>query len=144
MITWQQDGQNFWIDADGVAFKPSGEGGPSITVQGSELLSIKPPEGENLEEEGKPSQSLPVELVNAILAISQETPENTPLVYDSKYGLGWQDPRGWQVYFGKGDDQIDMKLDVYNKTWKRLKKAGISPALINVEHVHAPFYRLER
>ena len=144
VLTWQQDGQNFWIDADGVAFKPNGEGGPSIKVQGSELLSISPPDSENIEEEGKPLQTLPVELVNAILTISQEAPENTPLVYDSKYGLGWQDPRGWQVYFGKGDDQVDMKLDVYNKTWKRLKKAGIRPALINVEHVHAPYYRLER
>ena len=142
-FTWQQDGQNFWIDADGVAFKPHGEGGPSIKVQGSELLSITPAASENTEED-KPPQTLPIELVNAILTLSQEAPENTPLVYDSKYGLGWQDPRGWQVYFGKGDDQIDMKLDVYYKTWKRLKKAGIKPALINVEHVHAPYYRLER
>ena len=144
VFTWQQDGQTFWVDADGVAFKPHGEGGPSITVQGSELLSITPPDSENIEEEIKLSQTLPVELVNAILIVSQEAPENTPLVYDSRHGLGWQDPRGWQVYFGKDDDQIDMKLLVYYKTWKRLKKAGIRPALINVEHVHAPFYRLER
>jgi cell division protein FtsQ len=144
VFTWQQDGQDFWIDADGVAFKPHGEGGPSITVQGSELLTTTPPDSENIEEEVKTSQTLPVELVNAILTVSQEAPENTPLVYNSKYGLGWQDPRGWQVYFGKGDDQIDMKLGVYYKTWKRLKKAGIKPALINVEHVHAPYYRLER
>jgi cell division protein FtsQ len=144
VFTWQQDGQDFWIDADGVAFKPHGEGGPSITVQGSELLTTTPPDSENIEEEVKTSQTLPVELVNAILTVSQEAPENTPLVYNSKYGLGWEDPRGWQVYFGKGDDQIDMKLDVYYKTWKRLKKAGIRPALISVEHVHAPYYRLER
>ena len=144
VFTWQQDGQTFWVDADGVAFKPHGEGGPSITVQGSKLLSITPPDSENIEEENKLSQTLPVELVNAILTVSQEAPENTPLVYDSRHGLGWQDPRGWQVYFGKDDDQIDMKLLVYYKTWKRLKKAGIRPALINVEHVHAPFYRLER
>lgn len=144
VLIWQQDGQTFWVDADGVAFKPHGEGGPSITVQGSKLLSITPPDSENIEEENKLSQTLPVELVNAILTVSQEAPENTPLVYDSRHGLGWQDPRGWQVYFGKDDDQIDMKLLVYYKTWKRLKKAGIRPALINVEHVHAPFYRLER
>ena len=144
VLSWQQDGQTFWVDADGVAFEPHGEGGPSITVQGSELLSSTSPDSENIEEEVKSSQTIPVELVNAILTVSQEAPENTPLVYDSRHGLGWQDPRGWQVYFGKSDDQIDMKLSVYNKTWKRLKKAGIRPALINVEHVHAPYYRLER
>ena len=87
VFTWQQDGQDFWIDADGVAFKPHGEGGPSITVQGSELLTTTPPDSENIEEEVKTSQTLPVELVNAILTVSQEAPENTPLVYNSKYCL---------------------------------------------------------
>jgi hypothetical protein len=87
---------------------------------------------------------LPVDLVNAILTISPEAPENTPIVYDSQHGLGWLDPRGWQVYFGSSDEDMALKLKVYLKTYKRLKKAGIRPALISVEHVHAPYYRLER
>jgi hypothetical protein len=39
---------------------------------------------------------------------------------------------------------MDLKWKVYWKTFKRLKKAGIQPALISVEHIHAPYYRLER
>ena len=144
LITWQEDGQTYWVDADGVAFKPHGEGGPSITVHGSELLSIVPPESEETELAAESLRTMPVELVNAILTISEQAPAGTPIIYDSKHGLGWQDQRGWQAYFGKVDDQMDMKLSVYEKTWRRLKKAGILPAVINVEHFHAPYYRLER
>ena len=144
VLAWHQDGQTFWVDERGVAFPPHGEGGPSITVQGSDLLSVAPAGSETLEEDEDPLQTLPIDLVNAILIISPEAPENTPIVYDSQHGLGWLDPRGWQVYFGSSDEDMALKLKVYWKTYKRLKKAGIQPALISVEHVHAPYYRLER
>ena len=144
VLAWQQDGQTFWVDERGVAFPPHGEGGPGITVQGSDLLTVAPAESEMIEEGEVSLPILPVDLVNAILTISPEAPENTPIVYDSQHGLGWLDPRGWQVYFGSSDEDMALKLKVYLKTSKRLKKAGIRPALISVEHVHAPYYRLER
>jgi len=144
VLAWHQDGQTFWVDERGVVFPPHGEGGPSVTVQGSDLLTIAPAGSETLEEGEVPSQTLPVDLVKAILTISSEAPENTPVVYDSQHGLGWLDPRGWQVYFGSSDEDMALKLKVYSKTYRRLKKAGIRPALISVEHVHAPYYRLER
>jgi cell division protein FtsQ len=144
VLAWQQDGQTFWVDERGVAFPPHSEGGPSVTIQGSDLLTITPAGSETLEEGEIPLQTLPVDLVNAILTISSEAPENTPIVYDSQHGIGWLDPRGWQVYFGSSDEDMTLKLKVYMKTYKRLKKAGIRPALISVEHVHAPYYRLER
>jgi cell division protein FtsQ len=144
VIAWQQDKQTFWIDENGVAFLPHGKGDPEITVQGSELLSIPPATSESIGKDEETLQALPVELVNAILAIAPEAPENTPIVYDSQHGLGWLDPQGFQVYFGNSDENMALKLKVYTKTFKRLKKAGIRPALISVEYVHAPYYRLER
>ncbi|UCE00100.1 MAG: FtsQ-type POTRA domain-containing protein [Chloroflexota bacterium] len=144
VLAWQQDGQTFWVDDQGFAFPAHGEGGPGITVQGSKLLSIAPPEAEMSEEDVDTLQALPKSLVDAILILSPEVPENTPIVFDSEHGLGWLDPRGWQVYFGSSDEDMAVKLKVYWKTYKRLKKAGIQPALISVEYVHAPYYRLER
>ena len=144
VLAWQQEGQTFWVDAEGSAFLPDSEGGPEVTVLGTDMLSLSSLNGESLDNEENKDISLPINLVNAILAIYEEAPEGVPVVYDDQNGLGWQDPRGWQVYFGHDDEDIDMKLRVYNKTFKRLKKAGIRPALINVEHVHAPYYRLER
>lgn len=146
VIAWQQDGQTYWVDENGYAYSPHGEAGPSVTVQGSDLLSPAPVVEDPLSEvksEVK-DQSLPVELVNAILAVSHAVPENTSIVYDSQHGIGWTDPRGWQVYFGSTDEDINLKLKVYEKTFRRLKKAGIQPALISVEYIHAPYYRLER
>ena len=144
VLAWQQDGQTFWVDESGVAYLPHGDGNPSITVQGSDLLTIPTKGSEALEEGDAQQLTLPVDLVNAILTISPEAPENTPIIYDSEHGLGWFDPRGWQVYFGTDGEDMDIKWKVYWKTYKRLKKAGIHPALISVEHVHAPYYRLER
>jgi hypothetical protein len=144
VLVWEQDEETFWVDENGYAFPSQGEGGPSIVVHGNDLLSVSPPEDDTLEEGEMPTQTLPVDLVNAILILSSETPENTPIIYDSHYGLGWTDSRGWQVYFGSSDEDMAVKLKVYEKTFRRLKKAGIRPALISVEHVHAPYYRLER
>jgi cell division protein FtsQ len=144
VLAWQQDEQTYWVDENGYAYAPHGEGGPSVTVQGSELLSSSPVMGDTLGDIEEEDQTLPVELVNAILAVSHEVPENTPMVYDNQHGIGWTDPRGWQVYFGSTDEDISIKLKVYEKIFRRLKKAGIRPALISVEHLHAPYYRLER
>jgi cell division protein FtsQ len=144
VLAWQQDEQTYWVDENGYAYAPHGEGGPSVTVQGSELLSSGPVMDDTLGDIEEEDQTLPVELVNAILAVSHEVPENTPMVYDNQHGIGWTDPRGWQVYFGSTDEDISIKLKVYEKIFRRLKKAGIRPALISVEHLHAPYYRLER
>jgi hypothetical protein len=144
VLAWQQDGQTYWIDDSGYAYAPHGDGGPRITVQGSELLSTAPVLGETLGEGKFEDQYLPDGLVKTILAVSREVPENTPILYDHQHGIGWTDPRGWQVYFGSTDEDINLKLKVYEKIYRRLKKAGIIPALISVEHLHAPYYRLER
>ncbi len=32
---------------------------------------------------------------------------------DPKYGMGWQDPRGWSVYFGQNTQEIEMKKKIY-------------------------------
>ena len=91
-----------------------------------------------------PTAYLPPELVEAILTLSPQTPENTPLVYDPRHGLGWHDARGWDVYFGMEVISLEEKLLVYDAIVNQLTAEGIVPALINVEHVHAPFYRLSR
>ena len=39
---------------------------------------------------------------------------------------------------------IQMKLTVYQAIVAELQSKGITPALINVEHVQAPYYRMER
>jgi len=42
------------------------------------------------------------------------------------------------------DQDMEMKLSVYQAMVDRLQSEGIQPALISVEYVHAPYYRTER
>ncbi len=144
VLAWEQDGQTYWIDEYGMAYLPHGDNNPGITVQGNDLLASAAEENELSPDGAVKDKKIPMELVDAILALSQKIPENSPITYDSQHGIGWFDPRGWQVYFGSDGKDMEVKWKVYWKTFKQLKKAGISPALISVEHVHAPYYRLER
>ena len=91
-----------------------------------------------------PSLRLSPDLVNAILELGSKMPADTLLVYDSEHGLGWNDPGGWDVFFGSEDEDMPMKLAVYQALVDKLQNEGIQPAMISVEYVHAPYYRTER
>jgi cell division protein FtsQ len=148
VLTWKQDGQVMLVDATGMAFKPRGLG------QGEEIVGVlveaesKPSGGEsrNSPEEGvqKPSRFLPPQLVTAVLAMSTRVPPGTSLIYTLDHGLGWKDPRGWQVFFGTQTGEMESKLRVYEAIVNRLAKERVKPALISVEFLHAPYYRLEQ
>ncbi len=49
------------------------------------------------------------------------------MIYDPKYGMGWQDPRGWSVYFGQNTQDIDMKKKIYQAIWIHSPKRASSP-----------------
>jgi hypothetical protein len=76
--------------------------------------------------------------------VKEEAPENTSLLYSNRHGLGWKDSRGWQAYFGTDIQDMDAKLKVYKALVQELRSEDIQPVMISVEHLHAPFYRLEQ
>jgi cell division protein FtsQ len=141
LLKWHQEGRTTLVDANGYAFPERAleEKGPSVMV---EALSAPPaiPVGEIKDVS---MQFLSVDMVSAILSMNAQVPAGATLIYDAQHGLGWQEKQGWSVYFGDARD-VDMKLNVYKTLLKKLKKAGISPTLISVEYVHAPYYRLEQ
>jgi cell division protein FtsQ len=157
VIAWTQDGSEIWVDAQGVSFPPRGnpenalvrvEGHgtpPSYTSTPSMNDQQNIPTGMSTATTTPlPNISLSPDLVSAILALGAKMPADTLLVYDSEHGLGWNDPNGWEVFFGAEDQDMEMKLSVYEAMVDRLQSEGIQPALISVEYVHAPYYRMER
>jgi cell division protein FtsQ len=153
VILWQQDNLAHWIDAEGVMFPVFGEAAVAQTVAASGNPPAAPevfnPELD--EETGEISHvlepSLPSttpEFVQAVLSLSNYIPEGTTLQYDPQFGLGWRDPIGWLVYFGRDTHNIDMKLSEYQTIIGALEKQNITPALISLEFLHAPYYRLEQ
>jgi cell division protein FtsQ len=157
IISWIQDGNETWVDAQGISFPPRGEppqplvkveghGMPTDSAQADAPADLQTlPDGETIATTAiTPTLKLSPEMVSSILALSAKMPADTVLAYDSEHGLGWNDPKGWEVFFGAEDQDIEMKLSVYQALVDQLESEGIQPALISVEYVHAPYYRMER
>jgi cell division protein FtsQ len=163
VLSWYQDAREVWVDAEGVAFTPRGNPGELVRVQGSgdapeAIAGVVVPSAGSLPEgaiyvppttvdvSGKldePSR-LSVDLVQAILTLGSQVPTDTQLVYDSQYGLGWEDPLGWEVYFGLQTSDMEQRLVVYQGVVNYLTDHGLQPELVSVEFIHAPYYRMER
>jgi len=131
VLAWNWDGHVRWVDQKGVAFEPHDAGGDILQVKSSML----PPTVEN--------RFVDPRIVNTVQALSGLAPEGVPMIFDEEHGLGWKDPRGWQVYFGFNDDDAAMKLVVYQAVVDYLQEKGITPAVINVEYLEAPYFRME-
>ncbi len=157
IIAWIQDGSETWVDAEGVSFPPRGEPAtPLLQVEGHGTppgtTQAALPDGTQVIPDGQsvattsitPTLKLSPELITAILELGAKMPADTVLVYDSEHGLGWNDPKGWEVFFGQEDSDMSMKLTVYQALVNQLESEGIQPAMISVEYVHAPYYRMER
>ncbi len=138
ILQWYQDGKTTWIDAHGVAFMPRGqvEGLVQISASGSPAGLIPDPKKSFYDQ-----VFIQPEMVKAIVALSPYVPQGVSMTYDPQYGMGWQDPRGWMVYFGQNIDDIQMKLQVYQSMVDTFNHQGIQPTLISVEYLDAPFYK---
>ncbi len=44
-------------------------------------------------------------------------------------GFGWNDPRGWRVYFGTSASDVELKMRVYESMVNSLTQRGIRPVI---------------
>jgi hypothetical protein len=161
VLIWRMAGRSNLIDAEGMPFSlrenfpvidlPVVQAEEFVTTQAEPVLTAEdlsfleqlfgqlPPE--LLVKPGVQPMISPV-MVEAVLQLSEVAPLGANLVYTTAHGLGWQDQNGWFVYFGNAEE-IYMKYAVYEALQKQIKKDGLKPSYISVEHVHAPYYRLE-
>jgi len=143
VAVWQQQsGETFWVDAFGYKFQQRGQvdGLPIIMAAGDPPVSII----ENTDQVVGVKPFLPDDLSKTITALSMNLPEGSNLVFDPQYGLGWNDPKGWKVFFGHSYQESALKLQVYQIMLDHLAKENIQPTMISVEYPNAPFYRVEQ
>jgi hypothetical protein len=142
IITWLQDGRTLLVDANGIAFPKRSEADqvPPLMVAASVSPSGDMPDEESQE---TATQFIPVEMVSAILSMSGHAPSGSALVYDQLRGLGWRDAQGWDVYFGDVRD-MGQKLILYKAIAEKINEEDIAPALVSVEHIHNPYYRIDK
>jgi cell division septal protein FtsQ len=138
VLAWTQGDTLRWIDASGVAFPARG----SVTGLIPVTAEAAPPQVQT--EAATPLYDRPFiapDVVKALAALYPYLPQDVAMTYDPIYGIGWQDTRGWSVYFGQTTDDILMKLQVYQAIVNTLTQQGIQPMLISVEYLDAPFYK---
>jgi len=138
LLAWTQNGAVTWIDADGIAFPPRGN------VQGLIPVSATGTPAQVTNDPSIPLYERPYltpAMVQAMTVLYPYLPKDVTMTYDPQYGMGWQDTRGWSVYFGQGTDDIPMKIKVYQAIVDTLTSQGIQPSLISVEYLDAPFYK---
>lgn len=138
ILEWSQNGNTTWIDSNGVAFTPRGNVAGLIPISSDGNPPTLP---------GDPTKSfydqpfITPAMVQAIVMLSPQVPAGASMIYDPKYGMGWQDPRGWSVYFGQNTQDIPVKQKVYQAILDTITRQGIQPTLISVEYLDAPFYK---
>lgn len=154
-VLWNQHETTLWIDAEGVMFPIRGEADPTVSVianseppAASSNLTMAPDGNQQPDDFPIPGETIfpqtTPEFVQGILALAHYIPDGSQLQYDPRFGLGWQDPHGWLVYFGGDTNHIDIKLAEYQRIIMTLQEENITPSLISLEFLHAPFYRLEQ
>lgn len=143
VVAWQYQDRLTWIDADGVAFTPRGA---ADTVAPVMAFGMPPSQVQNADPLNLDKTSLRFiapETVLAIQSLQPYVPAGAMLIYEPEYGLGWDDPRGWRVFFGVTGRDIPLKLQMYQTIVDTLLQRGIVPTMISVAYPHAPFYRTE-
>ncbi|GAP20284.1 cell division protein FtsQ/DivIB [Leptolinea tardivitalis] len=170
-LVWDFNGQQSWIDTDGIIIPIQGDGGELLTILSDmappvvdisdkkEIIKARAAAGVQFKPQARvendssskeePSfagmQQVEPTVLSTAIQLSTMMPIGAQLIYNSKYGFGWNDQlQNLTVYIGQDLNDLDIKMNEYSAIMIALQKDGIKPGLISLEHVHAPFYRLER
>jgi hypothetical protein len=163
VMAWKQKDKTTWVDSKGTLFSARGEPPANLLTVTSEsappLYQVIPTPGSTPtpgptpkpgSSEPKPTleasepERMDLAIMSSALMLSGQMPEKAYLVYAEKEGLGWHDAGGWDVYFGKTLDDLEMKISMVQAIINQLGQKGIKPKYVNLEFLHAPYYRLER
>jgi hypothetical protein len=139
VIRWEQGPSYTWISEDGVAFRPRGDVQGLVPVV---AVSAPPLEVNVSPDPLSPAPFISPDMVQAIRGLADHVPPGVTILYDATFGFGWNDPRGWRVYFGTKGTDVELKMRVYQSLVTSLAERGIQPAVINVTYPTAPYYRL--
>ena len=172
IFAWNYGDKALWADASGVLFPATGAPAQMLTIASntkpplyvsaeeqkviddakkaaaaagttSNAPTIAEITLKNRSQKGK-SDKIDPGLFSAAQKLSTYFPAGMVLAYSTDHGLGWQDPAGWEVYVGKDLNNFDQKYALYQSISQQLAGQSITPAIISVEFLDAPYFRLEK
>lgn len=146
-LVWEENGQSYWVNKKGElipvidhtlslpkisaeprTFTPFAISQPNMSssLEEANLVTIKKSTSAYFD-------TIPVYLLENISRLVAFRPNYTVLRYTEAHGLVYDDPDGWEVYFGTGDN-IEYKIAVYEGVRDNLIGRGITFSYINVAH----------
>ncbi|HEY66663.1 MAG: hypothetical protein DRI79_08920 [Chloroflexi bacterium] len=125
MVMWDEGGQLWWIDADGVVFPAQG------TLSDGWLVRGPLPR----DEDGRLDERVRVALTELWTAGANVS----PLLYVPGRGLVFTDERGWRVIVGQGPGMAE-RLRVLEHLAANLQARGLTPRFVDVRFPDAPYY----
>ncbi len=155
-IAWSMDDHTYWVDNEGILIPPRGEAGDLLTIHADvmpPLVSVNDNSDEidNIKVANKSGFSvaqiqgwgdqIDPAIVDAAFRLTLEMPLGTNILYNKNHGLGWKSEGGWDVFVGLTLSNIEYKLIAYNSLINKLGEEGITPSMVSIEHLHAPYYR---
>jgi hypothetical protein len=151
--------QPSWVDIQGRLFPAMGSSQNLVYVYANDYPPVParelvasaedevprdPAEMKETDEDKGRETLLDPALVPNLLLLARSVPEGSQLIYDGERGFGWKDPTyEWMVYFGKQLDRPEMRLKIYQAIADMFENKQNKPAVISVEFIHAPYYRME-
>lgn len=130
-LIWEQSGVAVWLDIQGRVM--------NLREDRPDLLRI-----DSDVEDGPlgPNVQMDVNIVTGALQLKALRSNITELKYDPGKGLGYDDGRGWKVWFGTGTDMPE-KLLIYETIVKNVQARNVHPTEIDMMNPDAPVYCCE-
>jgi hypothetical protein len=145
-LMWDENGQVWWVDVEGVVFSPS----PALLPAGGDVSFLPPAGGEAggagllvrgplpRQEDGRLDERVHVALAELWAAGVDVT---SSLTYVPDRGLVFTDERGWRIILGQGPGMV-KRLQVLQWLAADLQARGLTPRFIDVRFPDAPYYSL--
>jgi len=127
-VVWQQSGVLVWVDVQGRVMQQRENRADLVRIDSDDSDG---PIGPNV--------LVPLDVVAGALQLKNLRSNIETLRYDREKGLGYQDGRGWEAWFGTGTDMPE-KLTIYETLVDNILSRGQQPLEVNVVDPDAPYY----
>lgn len=125
-LVWEQAGVASWIDLQGRVMRQREDRQTLLRIQTDPLI------------DGSIGVSIDPLIVTSAIQLRDLLPNVPAFRYHPDKGLGYNDPGGWEVWFGIGLD-MQQKFLIYNAIVADNAAQGTVPTEINLVNTHRPF-----
>jgi hypothetical protein len=126
-IVWEQAGIATWLDAQGLVMRQREDRPDLLRVTNDNSLA------------GVPDGRVASNIVTGALQLHDLLHDVPSLRYNEDYGLGFNDARGWEVWFGVGINMPE-KILIYNAIVDDLQRDSFIPTAVYVMDPDHPYY----